>query len=91
MGLPTNQSCIESLCVGGSVFVCELYKLIWLACGSTSSTLQVIVFREGKMATRLDYNRRGVTEGRMDKELQDVCGTWPCGNDGTLLSQLYHL
>ena len=53
--------------------------------------LQVNVFHEGKMATRLDYNRRGDTEGQMDKALQEVCGTSPCRNDGTLLFQLYHL
>jgi hypothetical protein len=83
--------CIALLCVGGSVFVCKRYKLICL--DSTPSTLQVCVFREGEMATGLDYDCRGATEGRMDKELQVNCGTWPYGTYGTqrtLLPQLYN-
>jgi len=89
MDLLTNQLCIKLLCVGGSVSVCKADKLIWL--DSTSSTLQVVVFCEGKMATGLDYNCGEDIEGRMDKELQGVCGTWPYGNYGMLLSQLYNL
>jgi hypothetical protein len=75
MDLLMSQLCIELLCVGasGSVFICTVYKLIWL--DSASSTLQVIVLREGKMATGLDYDCREDIEGRMVKELQDVCGT----------------
>jgi hypothetical protein len=42
------------------VFVCNIYKLIFL--DSTSSALQVIIFREGKMATRLDYDCRRYIE-----------------------------
>ena len=82
-GLTDEQSCIELPCVSGSVFICEIYKLISL--GSTSSMLQVNVFHEGKMARLLDYNYREDTEGRMDKALQEVCGTSPCRNDGMLL------
>jgi hypothetical protein len=75
MGLLTNRLCIALLCVGGSVFECKICKLICL--DSTSSTLQVIVFCEGKMATGLDYDCRGDIEGRMDEELQGICGTLP--------------
>ena len=49
--------------------------------------LQVGVFREGKMATGLNYDCRGFIEGQMDKELQGACGAWPYGNYSTLLSQ----
>jgi len=53
--------------------------------GSASSSLQVIVLCEGKMATGLDYDSRRDIEGGVDKELQGVYGTKHYSNRGMLL------
>jgi hypothetical protein len=65
------------------IFVVEIYKLMNL--GSASSSLQVIVLCEGKMATGLDYDSRRDIEGGVDKELQGVYGTKHYSNRGMLL------
>jgi hypothetical protein len=65
-----NQLCTELPCVSVTPTWPLLPTLINTV--SASSTVQIFIFRQGKMASRLDYDCGEYAEGRVDQELQSV-------------------